>query len=480
MTDEDLLQKVHGLGDLGLAALLCLISREHCIISTEPASLDDLAAELQLVASQTFDLTPIIVGCTPQTTLDEFAAAIQLPQQPNANASTPHSTSPLRTRGADSYFHAHPHHQNNNHGHGGSGGGNGNGNGGGSGGNSSTHLQHHHATPLRALSPISPSLNTPSYATPTPQIAPVVLAKNLDRAPKAVQIQALELLRTRRIFTRTSVQTCPKQFLFVAVLGAGARLTPHLNDFFYIAHWHDPEDGFAHLEEEEEEREGEDEGGYGGGGLGDEHGDRDDAASLESGSSVIHRRSRKQSDGRRTSTAGMGTPTAADWTRNHGHTQNHSHNHNSTHKHPTTPGPPAADEPPIPTLTEPDITTLSHLSQTIAVDIEVQRYQMNIISHLRLHRAVAPGGTSVPPLATHHFSALLRSLAALHGLDYATPALVGLAARKIYLHRIRVVEPQRERSMQWGSDLAAVEALLRDVGPEDVIEDVLGLVAPPL
>lgn len=28
--------------------------------------------------------------------------------------------------------------------------------------------------------------------------------------------------------------------------------------------------------------------------------------------------------------------------------------------------------------------------------------------------------------------------------------------------------------MQWGSDLAAVEALLEGVGPEEVIEDVLG------
>ncbi len=69
-----------------------------------------------------------------------------------------------------------------------------------------------------------------------------------------MQIQALELLRTKRIFTRTSVQAAPKQFLFVAVLGAEsggeARVTPHLNDFFHIAHWHDPDDGFAYLEEE--------------------------------------------------------------------------------------------------------------------------------------------------------------------------------------------------------------------------------------
>lgn len=86
-----------------------------------------------------------------------------------------------------------------------------------------------------------------------PQIANCVLAKNLDRAPRTVQIQALELLRTRRIFTRTSVQTAPKQFVFVPVLeaesGGEAHVTAHLNDFFSIAHWHDPEDGFVNLEE---------------------------------------------------------------------------------------------------------------------------------------------------------------------------------------------------------------------------------------
>lgn len=86
----------------------------------------------------------------------------------------------------------------------------------------------------------------------------MVIARGLDRAPRAVQIQALELLRTRRIFTRTAVQAAPKPFLLVAALearsGGRARVTPHLNDHFYIAHWHDPEDGFVNLEEEEQQQ----------------------------------------------------------------------------------------------------------------------------------------------------------------------------------------------------------------------------------
>jgi hypothetical protein len=34
--------------------------------------------------------------------------------------------------------------------------------------------------------------------------------------------------------------------------------------------------------------------------------------------------------------------------------------------------------------------------------------------------------------------------------------------------------------MQWGSKLEAVEALLEDIGSEDVIEDVLGMVTAPV
>lgn len=49
MADDVLLEKVHALSDLELAALLCLTTREHCLISTPAACLDDLVQELQLV-----------------------------------------------------------------------------------------------------------------------------------------------------------------------------------------------------------------------------------------------------------------------------------------------------------------------------------------------------------------------------------------------------------------------------------------------
>ena len=101
----------------------------------------------------------------------------------------------------------------------------------------------------------------------------------------------------------------------------------------------------------------------------------------------------------------------------------------------------------------------------------MKQYQQNIISFLRLHRAVA-GGISAP--ATKHFDKLTGCLAPLHDLTFATPSLVALAARKIYLHRIQIVKPEKERSMQWGSDIDAVATLLEGIRAEDVIEDVLG------
>ena len=82
-------------------------------------------------------------------------------------------------------------------------------------------------------------------------IANVVIAKNLDEAPIAVQIQALELIRTRRIYTRTAVHQVPKRFLLMALLGSGkeSRLTKHLNEFMFISHYHDPDDGYANIDE---------------------------------------------------------------------------------------------------------------------------------------------------------------------------------------------------------------------------------------
>ena len=73
-----------------------------------------------------------------------------------------------------------------------------------------------------------------------------------------------------------------------------------------------------------------------------------------------------------------------------------------------------------------------------------------------------------------------RCLAPLHSLNYVTPSLVALAARKVFPHRISIATPNNELSMQWGSDYEAVKTMLDNSTPEDIIDEVLGNVESPL
>ncbi|OAA41899.1 hypothetical protein BBO_05258 [Beauveria brongniartii RCEF 3172] len=372
MADNGLIDKVHDLSDLELAVLLCLISREHCLISTPASAIDSLMLELQLIATKTFGLEWAVIDCSPSTTLEDLASSLLSTSSPPPDH---HGTS----KPPGSYF-----------------------------------TSHARIGTIPSTGPATLAA-TPGGGTANPHIANFVLARNLDRAPHAVQIQALELLRTRRLFTRTTVQVAPKQFVLIPVLeapsGGRARVTSHLNDFLAMAHWHDPEHGFVNLEEEQQQ---------------DDASPEDDSASTGS----IIKRARAE------------RPLAA----------------------------PAL-------ISKDDIICLREKGQKVQVDIDILRYQMNIVSFLRMHRAVDQG---ITPAATKHFGQLMRNLAPLHRLDFVTPALVGLAARKVYLHRIRITEPHKERSMQWGSRPEAVEALLQDMGPEEVLDEVMTMVTAPV
>lgn len=74
---------------------------------------------------------------------------------------------------------------------------------------------------------------------------------------------------------------------------------------------------------------------------------------------------------------------------------------------------------------------------------------------------------------------LSRFLAPLHGIDYLTPSIVALAARKVFRHRIVVASPDDDRSLQYGSDLKAVSRVLEAVTPDSILDGVLAL-EPPL
>ncbi|MCJ1310087.1 hypothetical protein MMC25_003748 [Agyrium rufum] len=348
---QALVSRAQDLTDIELAILLSLIANEHCILETHIDALETLADELQLISSNTYGLSSTVVACSSKTTLEDFGAGVLLSSA--RDSGNEWETSGYSDRGGSSF------------------------------------------APER------------SESSSEKRIANIVIAKDLNLAPTQVQIQALELLRTNRIFTHTAVHSTPKPFLLVALVATDSiALVKHLNDHVFISHYHDPADGFANIEEGTEW-------------IADDH---------ASESSVLHKTHAKAS------------------------LQNSL-------------------------FSIDDVRHLTDESSTVQTGIEVFRYLHNIVIFLRTHRAVGKG---VTPRATKHFEHLVECLAPLHGLDYVTPSLVALATRKIYRHRIAIVAPENELSMQYGSELEAVRELLAGLTSDDIIQEVLEMVEAPL
>lgn len=361
-------EKVQALSDIELAVLVCLVADQHCIIETDRNSISDVQQELSIIAAEVFDLTCTVLECSEQTTLDDFGSGILV--QEDGNDYFDYGNSAI----GDIHFTS----------------------------ADTTKLSDRRKS--RSSQPFSP-LNSK-------KIANVVIARNLNSATSEVQVQALELIRGKRNFTRTAVHAAPRPFLFIALNVEGtARLTTHLNDQLFMSHKHRAEDGLANLED-----------------LQDTAPVSDDDAST---ASVL--RSSPTKPGKRNS--------------------------------------------PAITFTSDELAQLTKLTGEVRMSSEVRAYLHNIVIFMRLHRAV-DGGISA--MATRHFDALSHALAPLHGLSYISPSLVALAARKVYPHRIVITKPERERSMQWGSSLEAVRAVLEGVTVEDVIEEVLQSVEVPL
>jgi hypothetical protein len=55
---------------------------------------------------------------------------------------------------------------------------------------------------------------------------------------------------------------------------------------------------------------------------------------------------------------------------------------------------------------------------------------------------------------------------------------VALAAKKAFRHRIVVAKPEDDRSLQYGSDLAAVSKVLSYATPDTILDSVLTLETP--
>lgn len=201
---DHLQSRIQDLGDLELALLVAVVAGEHCIFSTSSGSVQNLRAELSVTCMNRFLRQPVVIDCSPETTVDEFSEALLVENEESFDDSLEYKYNATRPT-LEVKFH-----------------------------------------PAREPSPgrLGSLANLDER-----RVADVVIAVGLDSAIEAVQVQAFELLRSRRMFTRSAMHVAPKDLLFIVILSSPeARLTRHLNDLFCMSHHHGDDDGFIHLE----------------------------------------------------------------------------------------------------------------------------------------------------------------------------------------------------------------------------------------
>ncbi|KAJ5690021.1 hypothetical protein N7462_004413 [Penicillium macrosclerotiorum] len=363
MDDSDLGDIARQLSDLEVALLLSLVANEHCLFETTGGSIDDLAKELALICSSTFDLSYCILDCSLTTSIEDIHFEIL-----TAEARKSHER--------PSYFRLKT----------------------GSSNNLSSYV-----TPTERDRSRSPGPKTPGDEG---NVVNVIIAKNLNMTSDDFQVQMLQLTRARKLATESGVLYTPASFtLLPIVVRDGDQLDPplktHLNEHLFVSHFHDPADGYVYLENDR--------------GLSDDH---------ISVSSVIRKPNPLQKSAKVDRTI---------------------------------------------------IDRLREMSATVTTNAEVVCYIQDIVVFLRLSRAVG-GGISAK--ANNQLNKFARLLAPLHGIDYLTPSIVALAARKVFRHRIIVTTPRDDRSLQYGSDMGAVSHVLVHVTPDSILDGVLALEPP--
>ncbi|USW50104.1 hypothetical protein Slin15195_G034230 [Septoria linicola] len=204
--DSSTLARVEELGDLELALLVSTVAQVHCIFSTAVDAIQDLQEELRLTCIDLFGTHPAVIDCSPQLTVDDFNEGLLIENEESLEDAIDRDYTKARPSLMINF------------------------------------------TPMRQASPGGSRLGSVANLEDK-RIADVVIATGLDEASESVQVQAFELLRSGRIFTRSAMHVAPKDMLFIAVLSRpGARLTRHLNDTFCMSHFHDPDDGLPHLD----------------------------------------------------------------------------------------------------------------------------------------------------------------------------------------------------------------------------------------
>ncbi|CCH45564.1 Magnesium-chelatase subunit [Wickerhamomyces ciferrii] len=115
--------------------------------------------------------------------------------------------------------------------------------------------------------------------------------------------------------------------------------------------------------------------------------------------------------------------------------------------------------------------------QGVVVVPEMKRYIYDIIIFIRTHRCVATG---LPGRWITEIELLSKALCVLFNRGFVIPSIIKLAARKLLPSKIRMIKPEHESSLQWGSDPELVNELMNRITPQLIVEDVLKKVSPPL
>ncbi|ETN45013.1 uncharacterized protein HMPREF1541_09889 [Cyphellophora europaea CBS 101466] len=355
MDVEQILEAIPELSDLELAVLLGLVAKHPCLVYGDRNIMGALASELALIVSDIFKLTYVVLEEADYVSVDTFTDAILDDQSANLNESDLDSDSDavgaLRSRIQNVSFRG-----------------------------SRGHIE---------------------QTLDTRMVVNVIIAKDFNQACHDVQIQMMELIRRRRIFSKTTVHPAPKTFLFLPIISTDQkhiRLNHHLTDRLFLSHSHTLDDGFPNVEELEN----------------DVAGHRSDLS--KTSSDRLHISSEVLDDLRR-------------------------------------------------------------LGQQTTITPEVRRHLQDLVVFLRLERGVDGG---ITPYSNVCFVSLAKYLAPLHGIDFVTPSLIELAAKKIFPHRLVIARPDRERSTQFGSNGEAIKDYVNTLSPERVIDMVIAKVPGPI
>ncbi|KAI5303787.1 hypothetical protein KEM56_007193 [Ascosphaera pollenicola] len=251
----------------------------------------------------------------------------------------------------------------------------------------------------------------------------VIVAKHFDIVPQEVQLAALDILCSKHVATSSGPRNLSDPFIFIPLVpsnpkGLSCSFNKHLLDHIFSSYHHSAENGFPNVEASSEWLSS----------------DQTSSSGRPLNKSVAN--------------IGQQRPTLISQE------------------------PRAHDN-----VIAQDIGLLRSLSEKVTIPPEVNSYIYSITVFLRMNRGVAGG---VTPNTTTHMKQYARCLAPLQKVDYVFPALVEIAARQVYRHRIIVGSPRSDRSLLYGSSLRAVELVFQNLTPEVIIDEVLEEVDAPV